>query len=262
MLVFELNEQKKCDVFNITFKNLKVFTETINIVVTKDEFHLQGMDSSHVCLYEFIFKKEWFDKWEVEKDFCFGLNTESIEKILNTYASGQSIRLLTQDENDIEQVFFELLKTENNEKSPEKYFATYCINIDGDLMEIPASEYGFELTFKSNEFKSFIDQLSKFGEVINFVCLDNKISMIAKSIQDECKFELTEDDFVEIKQNTEEINYSYSVKYITDICKFNKLSETITLKFSDEIPLLLRYNIDDNISADFHLAPYVNEDDD
>ena len=35
MLVFELNEQKKCDVFNITFKNLKVFTETINIVVTK-----------------------------------------------------------------------------------------------------------------------------------------------------------------------------------------------------------------------------------
>ena len=129
-------------------------------------------------------------------------------------------------------------------------------------MEIPPSEYGFELTFKSNEFKSFIDQLSKFGEVINFVCLDNKISMIAKSIQDECKFELTEDDFVEIKQNTEEINYSYSVKYITDICKFNKLSETITLKFSDEIPLLLRYNIDENTSADFHLAPYVDEDED
>lgn len=261
MLVFEINEQKKCDVFNITFKNLKVFTETINIVVTKDEFHLQGMDSSHVCLYEFIFKKEWFNKWEVEEDLSFGLNTESIEKILNTYASGQSICLLVEDE-EVEKVFFELLKTENNEKSPEKYFSTYCINIDGDLMEIPSSEYGFELTFKSDEFKSYIDQLSKFGEVINFVCVDNKISMIAKSIQDECKFELSEDDFVEIKQNTEEINYSYSVKYITDICKFNKLSETITLKFSDEIPLLLKYNIDENISADFHLAPYVDENDD
>ena len=261
MLVFEINEQKKCDIFNITFKNLKVFTETINIVVTKDEFHLQGMDSSHVCLYEFIFKKEWFNKWEVEEDLSFGLNTESIEKILNTYASGQSICLLVEDE-EVEKVFFELLKTENNEKSPEKYFSTYCINIDGDLMEIPSSEYGFELTFKSDEFKSYIDQLSKFGEVINFVCVDNKISMIAKSIQDECKFELSEDDFVEIKQNTEEINYSYSVKYITDICKFNKLSETITLKFSDEIPLLLKYNIDENISADFHLAPYVDENDD
>lgn len=261
MLVFEINEQKKCDIFNITFKNLKVFTETINIVVTKDEFHLQGMDSSHVCLYEFIFKKEWFNKWEVEEDLSFGLNTESIEKILNTYASGQSICLLVEDE-EVEKVFFELLKTENNEKSPEKYFSTYCINIDGDLMEIPSSEYGFELTFKSDEFKSYIDQLSKFGEVINFVCVDNKISMIAKSIQDECKFELSEDDFVEIKQNTEEINYSYSVKYITDICKFNKLSETITLKFSDEIPLLLKYNIDENISVDFHLAPYVDENDD
>ena len=73
-------------------------------------------------------------------------------------------------------------------------------------------------------------------------------------------FELCDEDIEEVKQNTEEMNMSYSIKYITDICKFCQLSNTITLKFSDEIPLLLRYNIDENIKADFHLAPYMDED--
>ena len=260
MLLFEINDEKKCDIFNVCFKNLKVFTETINVNVTIDEFHLQGMDSSHICLYEFIFKKEWFDVWSVEKNIQFGLNTESIEKILKTHSSGQSIRLLVEDEECIDKLFFELLKTENNKKSPEKYFQTFTINSNEDLMEIPQSDYGFELTYKSKEFKSFIDQLASFGEVLNFVCMDKKYSMIANSIQDSCKFELCDEDIEEVKQNTEEMNISYSIKYITDICKFCQLSNTITLKFSDEIPLLLRYNIDENIIADFHLAPYMDED--
>jgi proliferating cell nuclear antigen len=260
MLLFEINDGKKCDKFNICFKNLKVFTEIINVNVTKEEFHLQGMDSSHICLYEFIFKKEWFDKWGVEKDMFFGLNTESIEKILKTYVPGQSIRLLVDDDN-VDKVFFELLKTNNNEKSPEKFLSTFTLNTDQDLMEIPPAEYGVELTYNSKEFKSFIDQLSSFGEVLNFVCLDKKLSMIASSIQDSCKFELNEDDLEEIKKNTKEMNISYSIKYITDVCKFNQLANTITLKLSDEIPLLLQYNIDENIKADFHLAPYVDDDD-
>jgi len=261
MLLFEINNGKKCDIFNVCFKNLKVFTETININVTKDEFHLQGMDSSHVCLYEFIFKKEWFDEWGVEKEMFFGLNTESIEKILKTYATGQSIRLLIEDNEVVEKVFFELLKTENNEKSPEKFFSTYTLNTDQDLMEIPPGDYGVELTYKSKEFKSFIDQLASFGEVLNFVCLDKKLSMIASSIQDSCKFELNEDDLEEIKQNIEEMNISYSIKYITDVCKFSQLADTITLKLSEEVPVLLQYNIDENITADFHLAPYMDDDD-
>ena len=56
------------------------------------------------------------------------------------------------------------------------------------------------------------------------------------------------------------MNISYSIKYITDVCKFSQLADTITLKLSEEVPVLLRYNIDENITADFHLAPYIDDD--
>jgi len=49
---FEIKDKKKCDIFISIFNNLKNFTDNTLINVNEDELYIQGMDNSHVSMYE------------------------------------------------------------------------------------------------------------------------------------------------------------------------------------------------------------------
>jgi hypothetical protein len=60
----------------------------------------------------------------------------------------------------------------------------------------------------------------------------------------------------------ETVKLSFSLQYLHNICLYNKLSKEIELKFSDNIPIKITYNIfgDENAKMTFYLAPKISED--
>ena len=62
---FEIVDKKRCLEFINIFSNLKYFTESINLMISEDKLYVQGMDQSHVCVYELFLDKAWFHLWEV-----------------------------------------------------------------------------------------------------------------------------------------------------------------------------------------------------
>ena len=48
----EIQDTEKCESFISIFKHLKNFTDKVCIFIDEDKMYLQGMDDSHVCVYE------------------------------------------------------------------------------------------------------------------------------------------------------------------------------------------------------------------
>ena len=60
---FEINDKRKCELFINIFNNLKKFTDTISLIFDEERLYIQGMDASHVCIYELSLDKSWFCVW-------------------------------------------------------------------------------------------------------------------------------------------------------------------------------------------------------
>ena len=51
-MLFELSDNKKCDIFVQIFNHLKNFTDAVVITICPEKLYIQGMDTGHICVYE------------------------------------------------------------------------------------------------------------------------------------------------------------------------------------------------------------------
>ena len=65
MKVIISNKHKK-DLFVALFQTLKNCSTLVNVNFKNDMLHIQGMDKSHICLFNVIIQKGWFDEYDIE----------------------------------------------------------------------------------------------------------------------------------------------------------------------------------------------------
>ena len=63
-----ISDKKKKDVFVSLFQILKNCSSTISLTFTSEKIHIQGMDKSHVCLFDATINSEWFNEYEIKKE--------------------------------------------------------------------------------------------------------------------------------------------------------------------------------------------------
>ena len=59
---FEIVDKKRCGEFINIFSNLKHFTDSISLMISEEKLYIQGMDQSHVCVYELFLDNSWRTK--------------------------------------------------------------------------------------------------------------------------------------------------------------------------------------------------------
>jgi proliferating cell nuclear antigen len=57
---------------------------------------------------------------------------------------------------------------------------------------------------------------------------------------------------------TEPVALTFSLKYLVNFCKASGLSSTVKLCLSNEVPLLVEYNLSGSSYLRFYLAPKVS----
>lgn len=254
MLLFEITDSKKIELFNVIFSNMKNFTDTMSIMINNDKMIIQGMDSSHVLLHDLDFSKEWFDKYEVTDVLEFGLNTEIISNILQFHSKGQHIRLLC-DDNDSDVIFFEFLNIDENCDEMNKYLNTPKIVMEFDAMVIPNIDYDCKIKINIKKVKSLFNDLSKMGSKITYKCTSNKCSISTTSV----KIDVEEKNVIEYVYETlreEDLKLTFSLAFMLNMCKLEKLCNNVNINLSETAPLLFKYNVDELLKIQFYLAPY------
>jgi proliferating cell nuclear antigen len=267
-----ITNAKKAECFTGLFQNIKIFTEAINIIFKKEKMYIQAMDNAHVSILEVDIPCNWFDKYELteEKDIVIGVNVIILFRILNARNQGQNIEISYNDLKKDDELTIHLFG-ENKSDNFEKHFEIPLISLDREEMSIPEVDYEVEFSLPSVIFADNIADLQIFGDTMDIYCSEEKIVMTSISPDKGKASASIKIDDLSVYMIVEELklNMFFSMKYLHNICAFNKLSKDVEIKLHNEYPLKVIYNISEGTEEEgegekaqvrFYLAPKINDD--
>jgi proliferating cell nuclear antigen PCNA len=258
-----IQNPSKAELFTIMFQHMRVFSEHINIIFEKERMFIQSMDSSRISIFEISLPKDWFDVYELPNDrsVTIGIHSFILFRVLSARDKTQEINFNSNESQDKLNIHF----TGNNKSEFDKHFEISLLDVDSDMMEIPADEPQAEFSISSFNFSNIINQLKMFGDNLDVSCSEDKILLCSNSIEQGKMFvEIKIDDLSSfIIDEGGNIKMSFSLNSLHNICLYNKLSKEVVISFKDSFPMKVVYNIfgHENAKMTFYLAPKINEDD-
>ena len=90
-----IQDKLKAELFINIFQNIKLFSDIFTIDINEETFYIQGMDASHVSIFEINLTRDWFDTYNVSSSTSLGINSSIFPKILNTWTCDHNIKLKT-----------------------------------------------------------------------------------------------------------------------------------------------------------------------
>ena len=250
------NKDKVCK-FHCIMKNMKSLVHEVNMCVSEGGLYIQGMDSSHVGLFELKLERAWFDVFENNNgDVVLGLNCESISTIMNCHNDGQSITFQYKDNKP-------LLLIDFQGKGHDKKFELRLMDIDTEMMCIPETEYDADITMKSSEFNKLMAENSLFADSLSIrLGEDDDIYMSATGDIGKIEVKIKEDDIEEYALSEGvKMSHVYPLKYCLLYSKFTKINKNVSLHLMDNTPIKIMYDLSHWIDEDCDPC-VVNDDDD
>jgi len=252
-----IGDKKKKDLFISIFSLLKNSSSQINTTFNSDHIHIQGMDKSHICLFDLTLTKNWFSQYEVTSPANLCFDATIFHSIISTKSDDQHL-VIKQFEDDV--LSIELV---NGDKKSDysKFFTMPLIDYEYEEMMIPETDYDAELSLPSKKVSDMLSQLINFGDDLNIKCSDDFVDFKTKGSSGEMRVNIPIDDMSSYSVvEGENINLNYSLQYINKMCITNKLSSDIDFYLSCEYPMKIKYDLGDNSSLLFYIAPKLVDD--
>lgn len=251
-----ISDKSKVVKFAILFNNLKNIYENANFHFTTKGLYIQCIDSSQVCCCELNLSNTWFNSYTIKNNFVLGINIEVLDTILSCLNRGFKINLKYNEKLDkLNIILINDVIT--------KMFDMILINIDEQLMDIPKVDYSADITMKSSQFKDYITEISKFGSDLTVDCSEESIIMLTKGEMGDYRVILPQDTLEEfLMEEGENVLVSYNLNYVKFISNLVKVNKLLTFNVSNQFPMRLSYNLDENNEnnkIDFYIAPKIVE---
>jgi proliferating cell nuclear antigen len=253
-----IENREKAELFINIFQNIKLFSDIFTVDISPEVFYIQGMDASHVSIFEIKLTNEWFDVFNIDSNIAIGLNSNIFPKILTTWTCDHNIKLsIVKD--DILDVAFEKI---SGDSEYNKYFEIPLVDIECERLSIPEQEYTIDLEFDSKKLKKLIDELIIIGEQVNISCTENEVNVTTKSLEGSMKINIPFDDIEAYSiEEGEFINIQFTLRYMKNMCLFNKISPTVKIHLTNDVPMQFRYEMENNSYVRFYLAPHLDDSD-
>lgn len=260
-----INDKIKKDLFIAIAQTLKGSTTLVNLIFNADHLYIQGMDKSHVCLFDVHIKASWFNEYEKNAEECdiatICIDTNTFHSILATCKDEHDICL--HYKGDAESFFIDLtIKDLYKGKGDfSTFFKIPLADMDHELLNIPVTDYDAEFSMNSKKIVEIANKMLLFGDTIHFVCSEEKIDLIANGVAGEMIVNIPIEDLNEYSiAEGEIVKTGYSLNYISKMCFTTKLSTNIDLFISGEFPMKIKYDLGEGSHFIFYIAPKIEED--
>ena len=256
-----INDKDKKEKFVAIFHTLKNSTNIVNVVFNLDNLHIQGLDKSHICMYDVSLQSSWFNEYDVKNITNISFDTSTFYSVITSELESNII--IYYDEDDCDNIQIDLLNdasTKPKTNKFNKYFKIPLMDYDYEMMHIPTTEYDAEFSVSAKIICDIIYQMMTFGSDINIKCSEDKIDLITNGIVGEMLVNIPIEELSEysIIEN-EVIDLTYSINYIHKMCLTNKLSTEICFYLSKQSPMKIQYHLDNNSFMTFFIAPKITD---
>jgi len=252
-------EQKTNDQvsFAIKLSDPTFFIEAVNAIseiveeatfsIDQDGLYFRGMDASHVALIDLISANQDWEKWEITKNGNFGVRLDEFCKILKSLRKKESLSLSTETGSILK------IKTPSMEMNLR---IIECSSVDTPL---PKISYNSLFSITGNELDRIMKQISNVSEYITFVTMNQLVEFSGRGDAGDVKITLEKGDpyLVEI-DNRESSKAVYSLEYLQAFIKHTK-THTMTLEYSEKMPMRIETKLSHNTKIHFYLAPRVED---
>ena len=257
----QISDKKKKETFVSLFQILKNCSSIINTKFNSESLHIQGMDKSHICLFDVKINSSWFNSFEITKNINLSFDSSVFYSIVSTKSDSQDLIITMEDDNeDIIHITFIPQEKESKKGDFKKFFKMPLTEYEYDEMVIPALEYDAEFSLSSKQISDMFSQLSNFGNDIVIKCSEEEISLTTNGVTGEMRVDIPIDDLSSYSIiEGGEIILTYSLSYINKMCITNKLSNDIEFSLINNCPMKISYDLGDNSLLQFFMAPKMNE---
>ncbi len=269
---FTISTKDKVKQFNDIIKKMQKISPEVNFVFDKNGLYAQGMNSSHVIIFELKLRKEWFDKYEGTVTVVMGLSCVAMEIVHKCHLEGQNIKWsFYHDSTEELLVYFE-------GSGFDTEFEIKLLDIDTPTLNIPEMEYDADLVLNSHDWGKIIGQMEKFGdktEIEMGVDDENTIFIRTNGDMGKSTAKIKQDQLQEfaIEENTQ-IKIEFGTKFLLLMSEFSSLNTICNLHFQKNFPMKMSLSLDHWMDDEeeeeeeiksflkFYLAPCINEDED
>lgn len=254
-----IEDISKINVFIHLCNLLKKSNSFVIMIFKEDHLYIQGIDKSHICLYEIKILSCWFTNYEiVGGDETITVDLSSLYMVLSIYKEGNDL-IMSYDKNNEEELIIIFDKDIDN-----KIFSIPTINMDTDYMSIPENKYSVEINIKTKKIYDLTNQLLLFGDNLNIECFDEKICLNTSGEKGKMNASLFYDDLVDYNLDIEEdIQATFSLNTINKMCLSTYLTENVSISISDLFPMKIKYELIHNGTnqgyIEFYIAPKIND---
>jgi proliferating cell nuclear antigen len=248
-------------------ETIEQLTHDTTILINKEGFHIQCMDTNHVALVSLNIPPRAFNSFECKDEKTIGLSLTSFMKILKCAQPKDDFEMCPSDETD-DVIFLEF----SNEKRTFSYDLK-LLDLPYSPLNIPSRDDDAIIHMNTTDFREVIADLGKLGTEVAIEPGEDEILFVIESDEGKGQFEIKYDDDVKKIALEEEISQLFALKYLAHFAKACTFCDLVELRMKDGNPLMVEFPlpklsscmIDTGGSISygsllFFLAPKIDED--
>ncbi|KAI1023562.1 hypothetical protein LB503_001049 [Fusarium chuoi] len=239
---------------------IKDLVQDCNFDCNDSGIQLQAMDNSHVALVSMLLTAGSFEIFRCDRNISLGVNLTSLTKVLRAAQSNDVLTLKAEDAPDVLNMQFE---SPENDRISE--YDLKLMDIDQEHLGIPDTEYAATIAMPSSEFRRICTDLMAMSESVMIEASKDGVKFACNGDIGNGSVTLrSHEDLDKPKQNvtielSEPVALTFSLKYLVNFCKAAGLSDQVQIKLSNEVPLLVEYNLQGQSHLRFYLAPKIGD---
>lgn len=257
-----IENKAKLEVFVAIFQLLKNWSSHISMHFESDRLHIQSIDKSHICLANIEIKDKWFTLYECLETNNISVDSGQMAILMNYALKHEKIELKYNESINADKLCVNMFNvTAENKNSFEHLFELNLVDIDeGVEVDIPKSEYDVEFTINSKKIIEVFSELNSIGPDLNIKCSDTVVELNANGDSTKLKVNIPVDDLDEYAiSEGDEMDIAFSLSHLCKMCLSMKLSATINISISNELPMTLVYDLGEDSKVTFYVAPKMSD---
>lgn len=217
--------------------------------IKQDYMELVAMDPGVVSMVILKIMRTTFSTYEVKKEETLSLNLNYLKQILKRVKKESVVFEKTQDEKLKIEIVGDAKRT----------FVVPLLSLEEETRKVPELSFPLTLQINSEMLKDAIEDCSIVSDSVTFIAKKGLFIVEAKG---DLSSQKTEFNNLKMILDDDKTTYkaSYSIEYLSRMIKGEKISDEVIIKYDNDYPLRLEYNLLDTISLVFILAPRANID--